>query len=44
MDREINVGTVFCTVCNSQYSTRINALSEAVDVYSEWIDACEAAN
>ena len=31
-------------VCLEEFQTLITHLSEPVDVYSEWIDACEAAN
>ena len=33
-----------CTVCMEDYKCSVNYLSEPVDVYSEWIDACEEAN
>ncbi|CAN6214944.1 unnamed protein product [Urochloa humidicola] len=33
-----------CRICSEKYFTRANALTEPVDVYSEWIDACEVAN
>ncbi|CAM9794176.1 transcription elongation factor 1 homolog [Petromyzon marinus] len=44
MDRERNTGVISCTVCLEEFQTPITYLSEAVDVYSDWIDACEAAN
>ena len=44
MDRDRNVGEVKCVLCGEHWSTKINALSEPIDVYSEWIDACEAEN
>ena len=44
LDREKGVGTVSCDACGSQYTTNISALDEPVDVYCEWIDACEEAN
>ncbi|XP_019645797.1 transcription elongation factor 1 homolog isoform X1 [Branchiostoma floridae] len=44
LDRTRNVGTVTCRVCLEDFQTPINYLSEAVDVYSDWIDACESAN
>lgn len=44
MNWEVEQGTVNCTVCNTSYTTTINSLSEAIDVYSEWIDECEKAN
>ena len=44
MDREKQVGLVQCDVCHASFTTMINALSEPVDVYCDWIDACEDAN
>ncbi|RMB93803.1 hypothetical protein DUI87_29795 [Hirundo rustica rustica] len=54
MDRARNTGVISCTVCLEEFQTpitfRVGALtappdlSEPVDVYSDWIDACEAAN
>lgn len=44
MDRQRNIATIRCQVCVEDYQTSINYLSEAVDVYSDWIDACEQAN
>ena len=38
------VGSVVCNTCNERFSAKIHKLSEAVDVYSEWIDACEVEN
>lgn len=38
------VGSVTCNICGERFNTKIHKLSEAIDVYSEWIDACEAAN
>ena len=38
------VGSVSCNICGERFSTKIHKLSEAIDVYSEWIDACEAEN
>lgn len=44
MDREREVGQVKCNLCHANYTVKINPLSEPIDVYSEWIDACEAEN
>ncbi|KJH49782.1 putative zinc binding domain DUF701 [Dictyocaulus viviparus] len=43
-DRERNVGFISCRVCSEDFQTPINYLSEPIDVYSDWIDACESAN
>lgn len=44
MDRERNTGEVKCNECGEKWATKIHSLSEAIDVYSEWVDACEEAN
>uniref|UniRef100_A0A671RZW3 Transcription elongation factor 1 homolog n=1 Tax=Sinocyclocheilus anshuiensis TaxID=1608454 RepID=A0A671RZW3_9TELE len=44
MERSRNTGIISCTVCLEEFQTPITYLSEPVDVYSDWIDACEAAN
>ncbi|XXG60245.1 hypothetical protein AAC387_Pa04g2203 [Persea americana] len=38
------IAELSCGVCKESYNTLINNLTEAVDVYSEWIDECERAN
>ena len=43
-DYERNIATVSCGICAVTYSTPIDPLTEPVDVYSAWIDACEAEN
>lgn len=42
LDKNIGVGTLTCKVCGQNFQASINALSEPIDVYSEWVDACEA--
>ncbi|XP_022251589.1 transcription elongation factor 1 homolog isoform X2 [Limulus polyphemus] len=44
MDRQRNTGQITCRVCMEDFQTSINYLSEPIDVYSDWIDACENAN
>ena len=44
MDKTKNAAKIQCTVCLEDFQATINFLSEAIDVYNEWIDACEAAN
>jgi transcription elongation factor Elf1 len=31
-------------VCGQKYTCNITHLSEPIDVYSDWIDACDKAN
>lgn len=44
MDKTRNVGHISCRVCSEDFQTPITYLSEPVDVFGDWIDACEAAN
>mmetsp|Transcript_94455 Transcript_94455/g.167295 ORF Transcript_94455/g.167295 Transcript_94455/m.167295 type:complete len:98 (-) Transcript_94455:110-403(-) len=38
------IGFLKCRVCNASFQTRISYLNEAVDVYSDWVDAVDEAN
>ncbi|KAI3426119.1 hypothetical protein D9Q98_008498 [Chlorella vulgaris] len=42
MSRDTNIGGVKCNQCKAEWTMKIHQLSEPIDVYSEWIDACEA--
>lgn len=44
MDKERNIGFIQCRVCLEDFQCTTNALSEAIDVYASWVDACEQAN
>ncbi|XP_017791431.1 PREDICTED: transcription elongation factor 1 homolog isoform X2 [Habropoda laboriosa] len=39
-----NTARITCRVCLEDFQTTINLLSEPLDVYNDWIDACESAN
>ncbi|KAL1411078.1 hypothetical protein Q8F55_002027 [Vanrija albida] len=41
IDRQAMFGHLSCKVCGQKFSTPINNLSAAVDVYCDWVDACE---
>lgn len=43
-DFENKIAHLKCSACPVTWSTAITVLSEPIDVYSEWIDACQAAN
>ncbi|KAJ2007678.1 hypothetical protein H4R26_000636 [Coemansia thaxteri] len=43
MDKNRKVGILRCKICSATYQAATNRLSEPIDVYSEWIDACEEA-
>lgn len=44
MDKKNNIGSLHCKICGQSFQTRINGLSQAVDVYSDWFDAVEEVN
>ncbi|KAH8917237.1 transcription elongation factor 1, partial [Atractiella rhizophila] len=44
LDKSSGIGTLVCSSCNQTFSHKINHLSEPIDLYSDWIDACEAVN
>jgi len=44
LDQSKRIGSVSCTICDTHWQTVITPLSEAVDVYSEWLDACVNVN
>ncbi|KAF1890417.1 hypothetical protein Lal_00041132 [Lupinus albus] len=44
IDMKNLIGEASCGICQESFSTTITALSEAIDIYSEWIDECERVN
>ncbi|KAM3195293.1 hypothetical protein ACQJBY_071416 [Aegilops geniculata] len=44
IDLKLYVATAVCYVCEEAYHTTAHYLTEPVDVYHDWIDACEMAN
>ncbi|KAF9532997.1 hypothetical protein CPB83DRAFT_784330 [Crepidotus variabilis] len=43
IDRKEGVAQLVCRVCDQRYQSKANHLTEAIDIYSEWIDAADAA-
>lgn len=43
MDFRAGVGSLGCRLCGATYQMPIHHLHEPVDVFSEWLDDCEAA-
>ncbi|KAF9005675.1 hypothetical protein BDQ17DRAFT_1353564 [Cyathus striatus] len=43
MDRKEGVAQLVCRVCDQRYQSKVNHLTEPIDIYSEWIDAADAA-
>ena len=44
LDKKNSIGTLSCKICGQSFQTRINSLSQPVEVYSEWFDAVEEVN
>ncbi|KDN43944.1 Elf1-domain-containing protein [Tilletiaria anomala UBC 951] len=44
IDTTARIGYLKCKVCGQEWSHDTDALSEPIDVYSLWIDACEEVN
>ena len=44
VDLKNRIAEATCGTCKESYATAANALTEPIDVYCEWIDACEQAN
>lgn len=42
LDKKSNIGTLRCKTCGQTFQSLINGLSQPVDIYSDWVDACEA--
>ncbi|GFZ12419.1 hypothetical protein Acr_23g0008040 [Actinidia rufa] len=38
------IGEATCRICQESFSTTVTALTEPIDIYSEWIDECERVN
>jgi len=43
LDRKEGVALLVCKVCDQRYQSKVNHLTEPIDIYSEWIDAADAA-
>mmetsp|Transcript_132141 Transcript_132141/g.196866 ORF Transcript_132141/g.196866 Transcript_132141/m.196866 type:complete len:168 (-) Transcript_132141:32-535(-) len=43
MDFKNGIGSLACRLCAASYQMPIHHLHEPVDVFSEWLDDCEAA-
>ncbi|KAI4977061.1 transcription elongation factor 1 homolog [Hordeum vulgare subsp. vulgare] len=44
IDLKLYVASAVCYVCQEAYHTTAHHLTEPVDIYHDWIDACEKAN
>ena len=43
MDLKVGLGKLDCRMCGASYQMPIHHLHEPIDVFSEWLDDCEAA-
>ncbi|PWN19003.1 Elf1-domain-containing protein [Microstroma glucosiphilum] len=44
IDEKTRIGYLTCKICGQNFSTPTNALSAPIDVYTDWLDACESLN
>ncbi|KAI5209032.1 hypothetical protein E4T39_00996 [Aureobasidium subglaciale] len=42
IDKKASTGELTCKVCGQTFQTVTNYLSAPIDVYSDWVDACDA--
>ncbi|KAF2490232.1 Elf1-domain-containing protein [Lophium mytilinum] len=42
LEKKLGIGRLNCKVCGQDFQTNINFMSAGVDVYADWIDACDA--
>ncbi|KAK0483646.1 Elf1-domain-containing protein [Armillaria novae-zelandiae] len=43
MDRKEGIAQLICKVCDQRFQSKVNHLTEPIDIYSEWLDAADAA-
>lgn len=41
LDKKNGIGELHCKICGQNFQSSIHSLSKPVDIYSDWIDACE---
>jgi len=44
LDKKLGVGQLSCKVCGQSFQCTVNYLSAPVDVYSDWVDACDVVS
>jgi len=42
IDKKAGIGSLSCQVCGQTFQSPVNYLSAPVDVYYDWVDACDA--
>ncbi|KAI0273650.1 transcription elongation factor Elf1 like-domain-containing protein [Gloeopeniophorella convolvens] len=43
LDRKEGIAQLVCKVCDQRFQSKVNHLTEPIDIYSEWIDAADHA-
>ncbi|WFD33244.1 hypothetical protein MCUN1_000057 [Malassezia cuniculi] len=41
IDDRARIGYLSCKICGQKFSADTDSLTQPIDVYSQWIDACE---
>ncbi|CAO1613926.1 unnamed protein product [Sympodiomycopsis kandeliae] len=44
IDDKTRIGYLTCKICGQNFSTPATSLSQPVDIYHDWVDACEEVN
>ncbi|KAI0986098.1 hypothetical protein GJ496_003519 [Pomphorhynchus laevis] len=44
INRRRRTAEIICKICNEEYRTNSTELSAPIDIYNDWIDACEEVN
>ncbi|GAB7362076.1 hypothetical protein MBLNU230_g2110t1 [Neophaeotheca triangularis] len=42
IDKKASLGSLSCKSCGQSFQSTTNYLSQPVDVYADWVDACDA--
>ncbi|KAF8503537.1 Elf1-domain-containing protein [Russula emetica] len=43
LDRKEGLAQLVCKICGQSFQSKVNHLTEPIDIYSEWIDAADYA-
>ncbi|KAI9510899.1 Elf1-domain-containing protein [Russula earlei] len=43
LDRKEGLAQLLCKICSQSFQSKVNHLTEPIDIYSEWIDAADYA-
>jgi len=44
LEKKLGLGFLTCKVCGQTFQSTMNHLTQPVDIYYDWVDACEVVN